>query len=80
MLVPIFNTNCAIIDENQAIIVETLKTANLMKNPKFARAISDAGWYGFIVKLEYKAVAAGVHLVKLGKHRRLRREAVTAFV
>lgn len=54
-----------IIDENQAVIVETLKTANMMKNHNLARAIGDAGWAGFITKLEYKAAEKGVHLVKL---------------
>ncbi|WP_036782353.1 RNA-guided endonuclease InsQ/TnpB family protein [Photorhabdus aegyptia] len=53
------------VDENQAIIVETLKSANMMKNPRLARAIGDAGWHGFIKKLEYKAAEKGVHLVKL---------------
>jgi putative transposase len=55
----------AIVDENQAVIVETLKAANMMKNHCLARAIGDAGWHGFITKLEYKATAAGVHMVKL---------------
>lgn len=54
-----------IIDENQAVIVETLKTANMMKNHNLARAIGDAGWSGFITKLECKAAEKGVHLVKL---------------
>lgn len=55
------------VDENQAIIVETLKSANMMKNHKLARAIGDAGWHGFIMKLEYKAQAAGCHLIKLNQ-------------
>ncbi len=55
----------AIVDENQAVIVETLKAANMMKNHSLARAIGDAGWTGFITKLEYKAAEKGIHLVKL---------------
>ncbi|WP_243411152.1 RNA-guided endonuclease InsQ/TnpB family protein [Salmonella enterica] len=55
----------AIVDENQAVIVETLKTANMMKNHNLARAIGDAGWHSFITKLEYKTATKGVHLVKL---------------
>ncbi|WP_036768340.1 RNA-guided endonuclease InsQ/TnpB family protein [Photorhabdus australis] len=55
----------AIVDENQAVIVETLKSVNMMKNHNLARAIGDAGWHGFITKLEYKAAERGVHLVKL---------------
>lgn len=54
-----------LIDENQAVIVETLKSANMMKNRHLAKAIGDAGWHGFVVKLGYKAKAEGKHLVKI---------------
>ncbi|CAM3440351.1 putative transposase (fragment) [Xenorhabdus nematophila F1] len=39
-------------------------THSLFKLRKI-RAIGDAGWSGFITKLEYKAAEKGVHLVKL---------------
>ncbi|HAV1601561.1 TPA: IS200/IS605 family element transposase accessory protein TnpB [Enterobacter hormaechei subsp. xiangfangensis] len=55
----------SIIDDNQAVIVETLKSANMMKNRRLARHIGDAAWHGFVSKLAYKAEQAGVHLVKL---------------
>ncbi|WP_333848782.1 RNA-guided endonuclease TnpB family protein [Leclercia sp.] len=54
-----------IIDENQAVIVETLKSTTMMKNRRLARHIGDAAWFGFVAKLAYKAESAGVHLVKL---------------
>ncbi|MFQ6247215.1 transposase [Yersinia enterocolitica] len=36
----------AIVDESQAVIVETLKTANMMKNHNLAKAIGEAGVQG----------------------------------
>jgi putative transposase len=54
-----------ITDDNQAVIVETLKIQNLLKNRKLAKHIADAGWHGLITKLAYKAQRAGKHLVKI---------------
>lgn len=55
----------SVVDENQAVIVGTLKSVNMMRNHNMACAIGDAGWNGFITKLEYKAAETGVHVVKL---------------
>ncbi len=54
-----------LIDENQAVIVETLKSSNMMKNGKLAKHIADAAWHGLVLKLEYKAKEQGKHLVKI---------------
>ena len=54
-----------IADKNQAVGVETLKVKNMLKNRKLSRAISDAGWSGFVTKLEYKLERAGGRLVKI---------------
>lgn len=53
------------IDENQAVIVETLKSANMMKNKRLSKHIADASWYSFVNKLSYKAEESGKHLIKL---------------
>ncbi|MFL0868500.1 RNA-guided endonuclease InsQ/TnpB family protein, partial [Vibrio parahaemolyticus] len=44
-----------IVDENQAIIVETLKSSNMLKNKRLAKHIADAAWGAFVSKLAYKA-------------------------
>ncbi|PWV78256.1 RNA-guided endonuclease TnpB family protein [Halomonas sp. A11-A] len=54
-----------IVDDNQAVIVETLKVKNMMKNDKLAKHIGDASWHALIAKLEYKAKEQGKHLVKI---------------
>jgi putative transposase len=54
-----------LVDKNHAVIVETLKSANMMKNRKLAKHIGDASWHSFVVKLEYKLKQEGKHLVKL---------------
>lgn len=59
------NLSRQLIDENQAVAVETLKVKNLLKNRKLAKHIADASWFGLIQKLEYKAKAQGKYLVKV---------------
>ncbi|MFK7159509.1 RNA-guided endonuclease TnpB family protein [Marinospirillum sp. MEB164] len=54
-----------LIDENQAVIVETLKVKNMLKNKKLSKHIADASWSSLIQKLEYKAKEQGKHLVKI---------------
>jgi putative transposase len=48
-----------LVDENQAIIVETLRVRNRLKNRSLARAISDAGWHSLTSKMANKAERAG---------------------
>ena len=54
-----------LVDENQAIAVETLKVKNMLKNHCLARSIADAGWHSLVSKLDYKAKQVGKHLVKI---------------
>lgn len=56
-----------LVDENQALGVETLKVKNMMKNRCLSKAISDASWGKLIEKLSYKAERSGVHLVKINQ-------------
>ncbi|ADE15997.1 transposase, IS605 OrfB family [Nitrosococcus halophilus Nc 4] len=54
-----------IVDDNQAVVVETLKVKNMMKNAKLAKHIGDASWHALTEKLEYKAKEQGKPLVKI---------------
>lgn len=56
-----------LVDKNHAVVVETLRVRNTLKNRKLARAISDAGWHSLKTKIAYKAAAAGVHLIELNQ-------------
>lgn len=53
------------VDENQAIILETLKVKNMIKNHKLAKHIADASWSSLVRKLDYKVKEKGRHLVKI---------------
>jgi len=53
--------------ENQAIALETLNVQGMVKNHKLAQSISDAGWSGFVTKLEYKAEWLGKTILRIGR-------------
>ncbi len=46
-------------DENQAIVTETLNVRGLLRNRRLARAIADAGWGELRRQVGYKAQWAG---------------------
>ncbi len=56
-----------LVRENQTIAVEDLAVANMVKNRKLARAISDAGWGELVRQLEYKCQWYGRTLVKIDR-------------
>lgn len=58
-------TSRRLVDENQALIFETLRIQNMMKNHHLAGAIADAGWGEFMRQCEYKAKREGKLFVKI---------------
>ena len=52
-----------IVKQYDVIVIEDLKTKNLLKNHKLARAISNASWYLFRTMLEYKCQWYGKKLI-----------------
>ena len=54
-----------LVDENQAIAVESLKIKNMLKNRKLSKHIADAAWCSLGTKIKYKAIAQGKHVVEI---------------
>ena len=54
-----------LVDENQAIIVESLKIKNLLRNRKLAKRISEVAWAKFIEILKRKTEEAGKLFINL---------------
>lgn len=56
-----------LIDENQAIALETLNVKGMEKNHHLAQSIVDAAWSSFVLKLEYKAEWYGKTILRIGR-------------
>ncbi|KAF1078979.1 hypothetical protein MKMG_00122 [Methanogenium sp. MK-MG] len=53
--------------ENQAIALETLNVAGMLKNHKLAQHIADASWSSFVTQLKYKAQRQGKTILRIGQ-------------
>ncbi|EPE61739.1 transposase, IS605 OrfB family [Exiguobacterium sp. S17] len=53
-----------IVDENQVVVVETLKPREMMQDRRLAKSIGDAGWGEFVRQLAYKCRFHGRTLVQ----------------
>jgi putative transposase len=60
-------TSSKIVSDNQAIAIETLNVAGMMKNHCLAQAISDVSWSEFFRQLEYKCEWYGKTLLRIGQ-------------
>ena len=56
-----------LIRENQAIAIETLNIAGMLKNQHLAKSISDVSWSEFFRQLEYKSKWYGKTVLKIGR-------------
>ena len=56
-----------IVRENQAVYVEDLNVAGMMKNHKLAKAVGDSSMSGFVRMLEYKCRWYGREIWKVGR-------------
>lgn len=57
-----------LIHENQGIVMEDLSVKNRVKNHKLAKAISEASWYQFRLRIEYTSKWYGRELLIADKH------------
>ncbi|MGH8966927.1 MAG: RNA-guided endonuclease InsQ/TnpB family protein, partial [Actinomycetes bacterium] len=60
-------TSTRLVRDADVIVIEDLAVANMVRNRRLARAISDCGWGEFRRLLEYKAARAGRTLVVIDR-------------
>ena len=56
-----------LLSENQAVVIEDLNVAGMVKNHKLARSIQELSIYRFRQILEYKAAWQGKEVIKVGR-------------
>lgn len=56
-----------LIDESQAIYVESLNVKGMLANPHLAKSISDSGWREFLRQLAYKGEWVGCHIGEIDR-------------
>lgn len=57
----------ALVDNHDAIVVESLNISGMVKNHHLAKSISDAGWAEFIRQIKYKSGWSGKTVVEIGQ-------------
>ncbi len=56
-----------LVEENRLIGFENLNVAGMLKNPRLAKSIQDAGWGEFVRQTTYKGAWYGCHIEKVGR-------------
>jgi putative transposase len=60
-------TSTRLVRDHDVIVLEDLTVANMIRNRRLARVISDCGWATFREMIEYKAARCGRHLIVIDR-------------